>query len=172
MNLRENLLGATGTVEFAQDFRKKRTLSRIEASTKTRMNQSERHAYKERTDHLVVGLSPNTKGAPKIVLTRMKTTLGVAAAGILAATLMPATAAQASSYNFQSCNHTSKREFVEFPDRGGWTSTIIDPGHCWANTLTGSTNEAVVGYVEDNGRWNPVVYSRFSDYDGFIEFDF
>ncbi|MFK4106442.1 hypothetical protein ACI2L1_41615 [Streptomyces sp. NPDC019531] len=135
------------------------------------MNHGERNASREGTGHLTVGSSPTWK-ALKTVLMRIKTTIGVTSAGILAAVLMSAPAAHASPLNFQSCNKTSSQEFVQFPYRGEWSSTIIEPGKCWQTSLVGNTNEEAVGYRKVNGYWLAVATKYFNDSAGFTEFDF
>ncbi|WP_327250004.1 hypothetical protein [Streptomyces sp. NBC_01320] len=106
------------------------------------------------------------------MLTHIKSTLGVTAAGLLAAVLIPAPAAHASTINFRSCNHTGYQEFVQFPYRSGWSSTVIAPGTCWSASLSGRTNDEAVGYRYVNGHWLAVATRYFNDYGGFTEFDF
>lgn len=93
---------------------------------------------------------------------RIKALLGLTAAGLCASVLVPA-AAQAQTATFTFCNLSSAPEYVAFPYRGWYASTIQNPGHCWQHTLAGQANDEAVGYRLINGAWPAVATKYFSD---------
>jgi hypothetical protein len=103
---------------------------------------------------------------------RMKTLIGLTAAGLCASTLMPAVAqAQPAGINFGFYNSSSAPEYVAFPYRGWFASTVVNPGGTWRVGLTGLANDEAVGYRLVNGQWLAVATKYFSD-DGYITWSF
>jgi hypothetical protein len=107
---------------------------------------------------------------------RVKALLGLTAVGIFASALVPS-AAYADGVNFRFCNVSGNipyphDEYVAFPYRGGYTSTIQPPGGCWSTVLSGVANDEAVGYRNVNGQWLAVATKYFSDSSGSVEFDF
>ncbi|WP_329247721.1 hypothetical protein OG417_54030 [Actinoallomurus sp. NBC_01490] len=106
---------------------------------------------------------------------RIKAALGLTAAGIFASVLVPS-AAHAAGVNFRFCNVSGNinphDEYVSFPYRGWFSSTIQPPGGCWSANLTGVASDEAVGYRNINGQWLAVATKYFSDSAGSVEFDF
>jgi hypothetical protein len=95
---------------------------------------------------------------------RMKTLIGLTAAGLCASALMPAVAqARPATMNFGFYNGSSAPEYVAFPYRGWWSSTIVNPGQTWQANLSGLDNDEAVGYRQVNGQWLAVATKYFSD---------
>ena len=93
---------------------------------------------------------------------RIKALLGVAAAGLAASALFPMPA-QAAGNNFAFCNISSAPEYVSFPYRGWFSSTIQNPGQCWSHSFSGLTSDEAVGYRLVNGYWLAVATRYFND---------
>jgi hypothetical protein len=107
--------------------------------------------------------------------TRSKALLGLTAAGIFASVLVPS-AAHAAGTDFRFCNVSGNidphDEYVAFPNRGWFASTVVGPGGCWSTVLSGLDNDQVVGYRNINGQWPAVATKYFSDSTLHVEFDF
>jgi hypothetical protein len=103
-----------------------------------------------------------TKREDSTMGVRIKSLLGLTAAGLFASVLIP-TAAHADSVTFIFCNASSSDEYVSFPYHGGFSSYVESPGNCWRGVLSGVDNDEAVGYRLVNGQWLAVVTKYFSD---------
>ena len=103
---------------------------------------------------------------------RTKALLGLTAVGLCASALLPAAAqAQARGASFTFCNRSKAPEYVAFPYRGGFSSYVEQPDHCWHATLRGRAHDEAVGYRRVNGHWLAVATKYFRD-SGTVRFYF
>jgi len=91
------------------------------------------------------------KGIRRVAATA--TAAVVASAGVIAGTVVPAAAASVVPVgNVKLCNGSNYRADVHFPERGGMTSTVVNPGTCWYSGYMGGFNRPE--RVEFHGAWN------------------
>ncbi|MBS2540091.1 hypothetical protein KGQ20_45865 [Catenulispora sp. NF23] len=67
---------------------------------------------------------------------------------VVAAALGVTSAATASASSIQNdyvqlCAQGDYPSVIQFPDRGGWSSTVVNPGDCWWNYVGGSSWEPI-----------------------------
>ncbi|MGW1409524.1 hypothetical protein [Streptomyces sp. NPDC002403] len=98
--------------------------------------------------------------------------LAVTMAGLALAVAAPTAAHADDKLIIKHCNTSNAREYLEFPNRGGWASTIINPGQCWQSQIGGLSDDIVVGHRYSNGLWPQVSVKYFSDYGADFEFKF
>jgi hypothetical protein len=57
--------------------------------------------------------------------------IGAVAGGVGLAVAAPASASTIPKEHVQLCAQGDYPAFIQFPDRGGLTSTVVNPGTCW-----------------------------------------
>lgn len=99
---------------------------------------------------------------------RAKAVLGTAV-GMAVAVLVPtaAHAATAADGLVTICNVSQSAEYGQFPYRGGFATSVLGPGRCWAEGgFVGLSSDEVVGYRDVNGVFEAVAYEYFNDANG------
>lgn len=90
--------------------------------------------------------------------------LSAPVAGVIAiaamAVIAPAAAASAASANFELCAQGNYSTFAQFPDRGGYTTNVVSPGHCLSLSLSGLSTDPI--YVYGYQASNAPVITAFS----------
>ncbi|WP_035844536.1 hypothetical protein [Kitasatospora azatica] len=85
---------------------------------------------------------------PRIGKRLIATAAAAASLGAVAVigTASPAAASTISNGNVQVCAQGTYPVYAQFPYRGGWSTTIVNPGNCWLHYVGGNSWEPINVY--------------------------